>query len=894
MHTAGCSKHKNATRTWAVILSTLMIGFMGAGAPLAPGRLDPDYHPRFERTGGQFRLHPAANGAYLVELPPEAVRLNFGEVRRLVRILSNGNLDKTFSSPRFLTNAYFSQVLPQPDGRVWIEYSPAKYNNPRTPVRFIRLKGNGTLDASFQLPALSAEEDWRLLATLPDGKVLAALKRPGAPLADRHKLLRLQADGSIDPSFTSGVDEGAFIQSAQVLPDGRVVVKFTPTPFGEYLVSDWTRLRPDGSRDDTFNPPSSPNQNTSSYSAVSPAGEILIVNYTTDGQPRPLIRLRTDGSLDPDFHPSIIPDSFLGFLPGGHVLVMVSSASTGAPSVLELDHDWAPVTRFTPDITPWLYQPVSMLRLPDSRYLAQDGFRAWLVSDQGQQVIPFDLVVHQAVKPPLPVAFADGSLFFGHGGAQNPAFVAVNRADLSGPALLDTNGKLDPLFTSWFAGQANWLPLQGAKGGVYAYDTASRLFTVVGRDGSLRQLGSRGNSLIASSGQSLQFQSDLSLIAGSSTSLQRIRPDARVESIRGIASQEELRGFKVMPDDSVLVWGSSPAFSGMRGNGIGKIRPEILRPEAGFHPSLPPGSAVTAAEPQPDGKVLAAFDPRLRGQPQISRLVRLNPDGSRDTQFNSGLTFDGPVRAVRLDSQGRILVAGAFHALGKVPRGGVVRLLPDGTPDPGFDAGDGPDAPVENLFVLPGDDVVLHGDFRHFNGEECWGLVKLSAGPSVAAAPHIISLTDPRTVRTGDNVSLGAVITGAPPIRAQWFFEGIVLPGETNATLTLHQVDDNHVGSYSLFVANDEGADAASTLLTVQPAVAELPSLALLNVTATIPRRLTVGLVAEPTNHYRLQVSTNLTDWRPVSSVVDPNTSGTIEDPFSSQPGPRFVRAVQK
>ena len=895
MHTAGCSKRKNLTRTGASLISCLMIGFACPGAPLLPGQLDPDYRPRFERTGGLFRLHPAANGAFLVELDPKDVRLNYAETRRLGRMQADGTLITGFSSPTFLDSPYFSQVLPQPDGRIWIEYYAATPITPRPPVRFVRLNADGTKDETFHLPVVTDEEDWRLLAIQPDGKVLAALKRPAALLADRYKLLRLQTDGSIDPSFVSAVDEGAYIRSAQLLPDGRAVAEFTPTAFGEGAVSDFMRLRSDGSRDDTFTPQAPPNLASYTFHAVSPGGEILIVNYAPQGAAQTFlnfVRLRPDGSLDPDFHPDIIPSSIIGLLPDGEILVR-TLLDTGRIVIDRLNHDGSLAENLTLDVFEASGLQYSFDPLPNSQYLVQDGYHAWVYSAQGVRLNPVNVVVHQAVKPPVPVAFADGSLLFGRPGA---TFDAVNHVSLTGPALLDAAGKLDPLFTAWFQGQANWLPVQAVNGEVYVCDAASRLFTSVSRDGALRQLGSRGNNFSPTSGQRLQFQSDLSLVTADGSIIQHIQPDARVASTQPIVGpSDEFRGFKLLPDDSLLVWGAAQAFEGMPGNGVGRLKPDFRRPDSEFHPALPFGAEGLLAEPQPDGKVLVFYDTHLRSQPaRRYRLDRLNLDGSRDPHFYKGLSFDGLVKAVQLDSQGRILVAGAFHTVGQQQRNCLVRLLPDGTPDPGFDSGDGPDAPIENLFVLPGDALVLHGDFRHFNGEECWGLVKLPAVPAFNAAPHILSLSVPRTVRAGDNLTLGAVVAGVPAIQSQWFHNEIALTGETNSTLTLRHVNGDSEGSYSLFAGNSEGAETASTSLTVVPAVAEPPALALLRGQGNSTSGFTMGLVAEPTNRYRLQMSTNLTVWRNVTTVIDPNTSGRFNDPFGAVPGPRFARAVQQ
>ncbi len=908
MQTARYSYVRCVVRIWTLLLLWLLGGFDGSAGPLAPGQLDPNYRPRFERSGAPYRLHATTSGTILVELPPDGVRINGTAARRLARMQQDGTIDPTFHGPAFLTNASFSQVLAQADGRIWIEYSTTTTNYPVPPARFLRLRADGSQDDSFQLPVRSDDEDWRLLAIQPNGGVLAAVNRPAAPAADRHKLLRLQSDGSVDPFFASAVDEGARTVSAQPLPDGGVLVEYVPISFGDGGALLWTRLQPDGSLDETYFPPSKPNRDFRTFHAISPAGEVLIAYYSTyehlpnggTAPTLPFVRLRVDGSLDPDFHPGFAPAGIVGFLPAGHVLVTVTDPHTTLTSVLELDHDGTQVREITLDAVAEPGSSLLVELLPDSgHYLAQDGHHSWLYAAAGDRFYSFAPAVYQAMKPPVPVAYADGSLLFGHGGTVSPAFDTVNLLPVSGPALVDQDGKIDLPFTTWFESQADWLAVPGAKGEVYVYDLFSHQFAAVSRDGSLRQLGGRGDTLpigfSTDSGNHLQFQSDLSLIERSDNNLLRVRPSASTEYNLGILSPKaQLEGFLVLPDDSVLAWGYSRAFEGAPGNGIGRLSPDLRGPDAEFHSSLPQFTEVLQVEPQPDGKLLVFHDFfRALNHPHNYLLTRLNQDGSPDAEFNRHLTFDALVRAIKLDSQGRILVAGAFHTASGEARGGVLRLHPDGTPDNDFLVGEGPDAPIENLFVLPGDDVVLHGNFRHFNGEEAWGLVRLSGGPSVAASPRILSLTGSRTASAGESVSLGAVITGGPVWQAQWYLDGNALPGETNATLILRQVNAQIQGSYALFVANGEGADVGLTSLAVVPPVARPPSVALLGADGTtFPPQLTVGLTGDPTRLYEMQVSTNLTDWRGVFSGIYANTSGSFDDPFSYGPGPRFIRAV--
>ncbi|TPG44679.1 T9SS type A sorting domain-containing protein [Flavobacterium pectinovorum] len=92
---------------------------------------------------------------------------------------------------------------------------------------------------------------------------------------------------------------------------------------------------------------------------------------------------------------------------------------------------------------------------------------------------------------------------------------------------------------------------------------------------------------------------------------------------------------------------------------------------------------------QPDGKIIAvgAFI-EFQGITQ-QHIIRLNPDGSKDSSFNIGTGFTGNVMpylySVVLQSDGKIIVAGIYQNYQNINRGSIVRLNTDGSIDTTFD-----------------------------------------------------------------------------------------------------------------------------------------------------------------------------------------------------------------
>jgi sugar lactone lactonase YvrE len=79
-------------------------------------------------------------------------------------------------------------------------------------------------------------------------------------------------------------------------------------------------------------------------------------------------------------------------------------------------------------------------------------------------------------------------------------------------------------------------------------------------------------------------------------------------------------------------------------------------------------------------------------------------------------------------------------------------------------------------------------------------LTVLVIPPGIATQPA--SLTAPN----GSNVTIGVVASGSPPFIYQWFFDGALMDGQTNFSLSLLSVATNQVGPYSVVVSSPYGS----------------------------------------------------------------------------------------
>jgi uncharacterized delta-60 repeat protein len=139
---------------------------------------------------------------------------------------------------------------------------------------------------------------------------------------------------------------------------------------------------------------------------------------------------------------------------------------------------------------------------------------------------------------------------------------------------------------------------------------------------------------------------------------------------------------------------------------------------------------VLALALQTNGPIVAVGNfTSVNGIPK-NHVARFNGDGSLDQDFLSGLSgADGSVNAVVIQSDGRILLGGAFGNVDGVVRNRVARMSTDGSLDTSFSPGSGADNAVFSFaetFAGATRQIYVGGAFTTFNGSATPGLVRLN------------------------------------------------------------------------------------------------------------------------------------------------------------------------
>ena len=250
-------------------------------------------------------------------------------------------------------------VVAQGDGKVILEATVSGVNYGG--ASFVRLNPDGSVDPTFSLTNGLAGQ-FHCAALQADGKLVVGGSGLSANTISSESVIRLNADGSVDEDFNSMAFPGyvATVSSLAVESDGKILISGDDFDFGT-APANVARLNPDGSVDRSFVADVS---GGITRVLLQPDGKVLICGGFTQvgGAPRAgLARLNSDGSLDEGFMPAVALVTAYGWsVPAivlqtdGKILLSAQIQLTAGSyqlRLLRLDPDGSLDTGFSSDYT---------------------------------------------------------------------------------------------------------------------------------------------------------------------------------------------------------------------------------------------------------------------------------------------------------------------------------------------------------------------------------------------------------------------------------------------------------------------------------------------------------------------------------------------------------------
>jgi uncharacterized delta-60 repeat protein len=206
-----------------------------------------------------------------------------------------------------------------------------------------------------------------------------------------------------------------------------------------------------------------------------------------------------------------------------------------------------------------------------------------------------------------------------------------------------------------------------------------------------------------------------------------------------------VKDIALQSDGKVLIAGSFTKVGGASVRGIARLLPTGLL-DSSFNIGTGVNGVVNAVVLTPEGKVLIGGDfTMVNGIPR-TRIALLNADGTVDESFNPAGVPNSAVNAI-LVAHGRIYIGGDFTTIGASVRNRLARLTFDGSLDPEFDPGSGPNRSVYALAMQSNGQLLVAGAFSTVNGFSTGGIARLNGDQSTAGQVQISGLS-----RFGSNI----------------------------------------------------------------------------------------------------------------------------------------------
>ncbi len=216
-------------------------------------------------------------------------------------------------------------LLAQPDGKL-LFCGSVRLADGRIVGPLGRLNADGSLDESFAAAAFRQSNgpvDVAALALQPDGKILVGGSFDSVNAVARSALVRLNTDGSVDPTFKADLGTAPSVTSVMAASDKIVLLGTFKASLGTN--HQLVRLNGDGSRDTTFTQ-SAVASHFQRPLVVDSAGRIYAAAFFTSGtfpKASAFVRLLDDGAIDPSYQCALdsVPRSATA-MPDGRVAVI--------------------------------------------------------------------------------------------------------------------------------------------------------------------------------------------------------------------------------------------------------------------------------------------------------------------------------------------------------------------------------------------------------------------------------------------------------------------------------------------------------------------------------------------------------------------------------------------
>lgn len=560
----------------------------------------------------------------------------------LVRSQAGAN-DPTFNfsdvsgnDPQGVTGAVFSS-LSLPNGKIFIGGNFKAYNG-KSINGIARLNADGSLDAGFRSGLAEGDVVHVMLLQANNQLIIAGtFKKYGKTKA--NQIARINANGTLDTTFTATTGANGSITKAVMDPRGKIIIIGTFTQYNNSRANGIVRLNANGQPDLTFNYTDTTRHEPTGLS-IQTDGKILVTFTDNYEKNDVLVRLNTSGEVDTSFQPESRQGS-LGFIslhaiaiqPNGQIIIAGSMAS-GIDSIeaycKRINTDGTTDLSFHPDLKSTVLNTVSIQ--PNGKIILSGFYKNNSIHK------PYSTYTLERIN-------ADGSrdqTLNNYSATEGVGFSSYTTSILP-------DGKI-------------------ILGGVFKHPQSS--ITRLNSDGAV---------------------------------------DIHFNEVKG--ANGRIRTMIKQQNGKFLIAGSFSSYNGSgcrrftRINADGSLDAKFNEQVAAIDAS------VNCMALQSDQKIILGGAFTLNHGTQYNNIVRLHANGTEDATFNTGNVILGTIASICIQADDKILISGTLTSYNGMPVKGLIRLDKDGNIDPAFV----PDNSIPSnhlLCKLQPDEKILVGNYQ--------------------------------------------------------------------------------------------------------------------------------------------------------------------------------------
>jgi len=631
----------------------------------------------------------------------------------VAKVKADGSIDSGFKPDGALYGTIFA-VTPQKDGKVVVGGNFTVFHS-ATLNGIARVNADGSLDTSFNAGS-GFDGTVETIVQQTDGRLLVGGEFTHFNGKTCKGIVRLNTNGSLDTSFAPSSIEG-FVEAIALQTDGKVFVGSSVKPDYGPTTGSLVRLNANGSLDSTFSIRPKAKYLSSVYAiVVQPDGRVLVGGSFSfanrdSGPGTNMIRLNTDGTVDSSFN---IGDAF------DRIVLSISLQKDG---MIVVGGDFTTFNKVKTNQVARLKTNGAL----DTAFSSKGGFtgqdtygkslKSVIAKSDGHLIIAgaFDKYNGISVKKIAHIT-PTGTLDATH---DNFAFKRPGKAfyTVSTPNGLVLGGDFDSVNGT----ARNRIARIKANG---SFDTAFNPGS--GFDNNVRVIAAQADGRLIVGGLFERFN------GATRKKIARLNTDGTLDTSfdPGTGVDGEISSLAIQKDGKIIIGGNFETFNGTSREGIARLNINGTL-DTSFKAAPGAHQWVSALALLPDGRILVGAPGSGFDGVTSPGMARLKTDGTVDTTFISTLSDNAEVSGFAVQKDGRVLVSGLIFKYRDPSTGFVYRLNDNGTIDSSYGAGETFDSDVKAIALQPDGRLIVSGQFTHFNKTACAPIVRLNTNGKI-------------------------------------------------------------------------------------------------------------------------------------------------------------------